>query len=93
MNEKRQLRARSDDGGARPGPIIDAGRPRPHGSFTAKEVHDMRSGIKLTALALFAVCLISSGSARADTISDPLLGHCLAGCADNGTNTPISGPW
>jgi hypothetical protein len=27
----------------------------------------MRSGVKLTALALFAVCLISSGSARADT--------------------------
>jgi hypothetical protein len=52
----------------------------------------MRSDVKLTALALFAVCLISSGSAHADAIADPLLGHCLAGCADNGTNTPISGP-
>jgi hypothetical protein len=52
----------------------------------------MRSDVKLTALALFAVCLISSGSARADTIDDPLHGHCLAGCIDNGTNTPIIGP-
>jgi hypothetical protein len=53
----------------------------------------MRSDVKQTALALFAVCLISGG-ARAGTVSvaDPLLGHCLAGCADNGTNTPISGP-
>jgi hypothetical protein len=60
-------------------------------SFTARVVHDMRSGVKLTALALFAVCLISSGSGRADTIDDPLHGHCLAGCIDNGTNTPIIG--
>jgi len=54
----------------------------------------MRSDVKLTALALFAVCLISSGSARADTvpIDDPLHGHCLAGCISNGTNTPIIGP-
>jgi hypothetical protein len=54
----------------------------------------MRGGVKVTALALAAVCLISSASARADTLSiaDPLLGHCLAGCASNGTNTPISGP-
>jgi hypothetical protein len=60
----------------------------------ARRAHDMRSDVKLTVLALFAVCLISSGSARADTVSiaDPLLGHCLAGCADNGTNTSISGP-
>jgi len=54
----------------------------------------MRSDVKLTALALFAVCLISSDSARADTvpIDDPLHGHCLAGCISNGTNTPIIGP-
>jgi hypothetical protein len=52
----------------------------------------MQSGVKLTALALFAVCL--SGSARADTIpiDDPLHGHWLAGCISNGTNTPIIGP-
>ena len=61
-------------------------------SFTAKKVHDMRSGVKLTAVALFAFCLISSGSGRADTIDDPLHGHCLAGCISNGTNTPIIGP-
>jgi hypothetical protein len=30
--------------------------------------------------------------ARADTIDDPLHGHCLAGCISNGTNTPIIGP-
>jgi hypothetical protein len=33
--------------------------------------------------------------ARAETvplIDDPLHGHCLAGCIDNGTNTPIIGP-
>jgi len=32
--------------------------------------------------------------ARADTVPliDPLHGHCLAGCTDNGTNTPIIGP-
>src|SRR6478735_274509 len=37
---------------------------------------------------LLGVALI----ARADTIDDPLHGHCLAGCIDNGTNTPIIGP-
>ena len=30
--------------------------------------------------------------AQADTIDDPLHGHCLAGCSSNGTNTPIIGP-
>jgi hypothetical protein len=43
-------------------------------------------------VALFAFYLISSGSPRADTIDDPLHGHCLAGCISNGTNTPIIGP-
>jgi hypothetical protein len=39
-----------------------------------------------------AILLGVAPIARADTIDDPLHGHCLAGCSSNGTNTPIIGP-
>lgn len=41
------------------------------------------------AFALLAVAALPT-LARADTIEDPLHGFCAAGCADNGTNTPIT---
>jgi hypothetical protein len=44
-------------------------------------------------LALSAVALAAfayAAPASADTLIDPLLGFCSAGCIDNGTNTPIT---
>jgi len=51
-----------------------------------------------TVIACISAMIMLAGAASiagADTvplIDDPLHGHCLAGCIDNGTNTPIIGP-
>jgi hypothetical protein len=47
----------------------------------------MKKFLTATALAAFA---FYAGPASADTVIDPLLGFCSAGCIDNGTNTPIT---
>ena len=51
-----------------------------------------RQGLALgIALAALSVTWVFAGPAHASTLTtDPLHGFCTAGCADNGTNTPIT---